>query len=250
VISLKSNMKVKLVDKKKEAKGTVSFFFEPENNINWYAGQYYYFTFPELKYPDDRGTTRHFTISSSPTEGKLIRLTTRIRDKSGFKQSLNELPVGKTLEGAGPNGTFVLDEKEEGPHFFVAGGIGITPFRSMIKYVVDKALGTPIYMIYSNSVPEEIAFKKELDEISSKFPNIHIEYTISKPGESKEKWTGRSGRIDENMLKDLLKKFSLDKDGVTWWVCGPPPMIDAMEEVLEKMKISSDIIRTEKFTGY
>ena len=103
-------MKLKLIKKILEAKGTKSFFWEPEKTVGYLPGQYYYFTLPALKYPDPKGATRHITISSSPTEGNLLRLTTRIREESGYKKTLDGLPIGAEIEGEGPNGTFVLDQ--------------------------------------------------------------------------------------------------------------------------------------------
>src|SRR3990167_9795673 len=165
------SMKLKLVEKKDEAKNTTSFFLKPERPVSFLPGQYYYFTIPVLKFPDPKGATRHLTISSSPTEGNILRVTTRIREESGFKKSLDELPIGTQIDGEGPNGTFVFDEKEKLINVFVAGGVGITPFRSMIKYIVDKNLTTPIYLIYSNS-DNDFVFKKEFDEIVSSHTNI------------------------------------------------------------------------------
>lgn len=239
-------MKLKLIEKRDEASGTKSFFWQPEKPVNWLAGQYYYFTIPVMKYPDPRGNTRHFTISSSPTEGSILRITTRIRPESGYKKTLDELPIGSVIDGEGPNGTFILDESTKNSNVFIAGGIGITPFRSIIKYVVDKKLGTNIHLIYSNSTPEEITFRKELEEWMGANPNIKIDMTISHPEESKEQWTGLTGRVDDVMIKKLI----YDIENPTFWVCGPPAMIDAMELVLGKMGITSDHIRSEKFTGY
>lgn len=239
-------MKIKLVEKKDEASGTKSFFWEPEMEVKWQAGQYFYFTLPEMKYPDARGNTRHFTISASPTEGKLIRLTTRVRQESGYKKTLDELPIGAVIEGEGPNGNFILDEKSKGSNVFIAGGIGITPFRSMIKNEIDKNLQLPIHLIYSNSLPEEVAFKDELLGWTKDHPFLKVDMTVSHLDQSKEQWAGLTGRIDEAMIKKLV----YDTENPTWWVAGPPGMIDAMEEVLGKMGITSDKIRSEKFTGY
>lgn len=239
-------MKLKLVEKREEAKGTKSFFWESEKPVNYIAGQYYYFTLPSLKYPDPRGATRHFTLSSSPTEGNLLRITTRLRQESGFKKTLDELEIGSTIEGEGPEGTFILDEKEPGPHVFLAGGIGITPFRSMIKYAADKNLNIPIHLIYSNSIPEEIAFRAELEGSAKDHPNIKVDMTITKPEESKEKWSGLTGRIDENLIPKLVTNLN---DNI-FWVCGPPAMVDAMEQTLGKLNLSAGKVRSEKFTGY
>lgn len=243
-------MKLTLIEKRDESSGTKSFFFQPETEVKWIAGQYYYFTLPELKYPDERGSTRHFTISSSPTEGMNLRITTRVRQESGYKKTLDELPIGATLEGEGPNGTFILDETSTVPNIFIAGGIGITPFRSIIKNAIDKNSQTPICLIYSNSHTEEITFRKDLEEWSTIHPNLKIEMTISKPEESKEPWTGRTGRIDDKMITELTGKWQLEIAKCIFWICGPPVMIDAMEEVLGTLGITSDHIKSEKFTGY
>lgn len=232
-------MKLKLLEKRGEAKGTESFFWQPENPVEWKSGQYFYFTLPKMNYPDPRGTTRHFTISSSPTEGGILRLTTRIREESGYKKTLDELSTGIEVDGQGPNGTFIFDENETGPHIFIAGGIGITPFRSMIKYAVDKNLQTPIYLIYSNS-DNDFVFKKDLDEIADSNQNIKIQYVT----------TSIEGHLDELKIKSILDIWHLKLDIPTFWLCGPPPMIDAMEIVLGKLKITSDKVRSEKFTGY
>jgi ferredoxin-NADP reductase len=239
-------MKLKLVEIREEAKGTKSFFWEPEKPINYLAGQFFYFTIPSLKYPDPRGATRHFTLSSSPSEGEILRLTTRIREESGYKKTLNELPVGSVIEGEGPNGTFLLDESEKGPFVFLAGGIGITPFRSMIRFATDKKLPIPIHLIYSNSVPEEIAFRTEIEELAKANPNIKVDMTISKPEESTQKWEGPTGRIDENLIRKLVPDVSVP----IFMVSGPPAMVDAVEQALGKLGLSAGRVRSEKFTGY
>lgn len=239
-------MKLKLIEKRKEAQGTKSFFFEPQKDFDYLPGQYFYITVPKLKYKDSRGATRHFTLSSSPTEEKIIRITTRVRKDSGYKQTLDELKIGTEIEGEGPEGTFVLDEKEKGPHVFIAGGIGITPFRSMIKYAIDKNTSTEIHLIYSNSLPEQITFRKELENWAKKSDNIKIDMTVTKPEESKEKWNGLAGRIDEKMIKSQIPNLKSQ----TFWICGPPAMVDAMEKIMGELDLSASRVRSEKFSGY
>jgi len=240
-------MKVRLINKKLEAKETKSFFFQPERKIQWLPGQFFYFTIPKLNYPDPKGSTRHFTISSSPTEGDTLRITTRLSSNSGFKKTLDELEIGSLIDAEGPNGTFILDESVKGNQILIAGGIGITPFRSFIKYNLDKNLtSTNLYLIYSNPIPEEITFREELETITKTAKNIKLFLTITKPEETQEVWSGLTGRIDENMLKNIVK----DIESPTFWLCGPPPMVEALEKVLGQMQITSDKIRSEKFTGY
>ena len=229
-------MKAKLIKKETEAKNTVSFYFKPEKNVSFLPGQYYYFTLPKLEYPDSRGATRHFTIASSPTQTDTIQLTTRIREESGYKKTLDSLPIGSVVEIDGPNGTLILDESEkEYSHVLIAGGIGITPFRSIIKYNVDKGLKIPMYLIYSNNNPEFV-YKKELDQIAKANNNIKIAYFDS----------SKSGHLDSVKLASLLSTY--DTLHTTFWLVGPPPFIDAVEVALDKLKITN--IRSEKFTGY
>lgn len=247
-------MKLKLVDKKQEAQGTKSFFFETEKEFDFLPGQYFYLTLPKLNYKDPRGATRHFTISSSPTEGKVIRIATRIREQSGYKRTLDELKINDMIEGDGPEGTFVLDEKEKGPHTMLAGGIGITPFRSMVKYSLDKQslllrskkLNTSIYLIYSNPTPKLITFRKELEKWSKSSAYFSLNMTITRPENSKEKWKGLTERIDEQILKSQITNLKSQ----TFWLCGSPVFVDAMEKILGNLNIGSGSVRSEKFSGY
>lgn len=233
-------MKIKLIEKRDEAAGIKSFFWEPEKKVEYIPGQYFYFTQSSLKYPDPRGTTRHFTLSSSPTEGTVLRNTTKIRSDSGYKKSLEELPIGTVIEGEGPNGTFFLEENDPNPEIFIAGGIGITPFRSMIKYVADKNLTNQIYLLYSCTNDADFAFKKELTEIIGAHPNVHVEFFVS----------SKMGHLDEAKITGIVKKWGLDFTKPSWWLCGPPEMVDALEQVLSKLQIPLGKVKVEKFTGY
>ena len=242
-------VKLKLIEKKLEAKDTYTFIWQTEKKIKYLPGQYFYYTLPKMRVFDPRGITRHFTISSSPTEGDNIRFTTRIRDNSAYKNAVNELKVGDIVEGEGPNGTYIIDEKEPGPHVFLAGGIGITPFRSAIKYNIDKKLTkTKIHLIYANSTPEDIVFRNELEKWVKENKNIKMDMTVSRPEENGQKWTGLTGRIDENMLRKIIPNNELRI--TNFWVCGPPAMVEATEKILGSLKITSDKVRSEKFTGY
>ena len=239
---------LKLIDKKEIASGTKSFIFEKPQGFEYKAGEFMYWTLPELKHPDERGPMRHFTISSSPTEDYLS-LTCRMREGSGYKKTLDELSLGSLIQGRGPTGVYVMEDDVTNPQVFLAGGIGITPFRSRIKYIFDKKLSTQIHLIYANNTPEQTSFKEELDSISQQNQNIKVTYVMSKPEESKVLWDGPTGYIDSKLIQDLTTHYQLPTPP-TFWVCGPPPMVDAMEEILQSLNIGKDQIKTEKFTGY
>lgn len=232
-------MNLKLINKIAETKDTKSFFFKANTNFSYIPGQYVYITLPKLNYPDPRGETRDFTIASSPTEKDSIRITTKIRQESGYKKTLDELKIGDSIEAKGPYGSFVLDSSfNKTNNIFLAGGIGITPFRSFIKFNVDKKLNIPMHLIYSNTDENEITFKDELIKLEKENDFLKIDFYIS----------GKEGHLDEIKLKGLILDSLLIKS--KYWIVGPPTFVTAMESVLEKLGVSSDKIRVEKFTGY
>ncbi|HTK03422.1 MAG TPA: FAD-dependent oxidoreductase, partial [Alphaproteobacteria bacterium] len=173
-------------------------------------------------------------------EKGLISCTVRIRQESGYKKTLDELKIGDKIEGEGPNGTLILDENEQNKtHIFLAGGIGITPFRSFIKYNIDKQLKIPMYLIYSNS-DSDFVFKKELETWQKEYDYIKVEFFD----------TSKSGHLDSEKVLELIGNWKLEIGNSVFWTVGPPGFTNAMEEVLEKLKVKSDNIREEKFTGY
>ncbi len=231
-------MKVTLIKKVTEALSTESFFWQPEKKVDFFPGQYFYYTLPKLNYPDDRGDTRHFTIASSPTEDYL-QLTTRIREQSGYKKTLHELSIGAVIEGQGPEGTFTLTDNETDPQIFLAGGIGITPFRCMIKYAIDKQLATPLHLIYSNS-DSDFVFKKDLDIWAKMGINLKIEYID----------TSVSGHLDKSKIEQFIKNWQLKIENCKFWTAGPSAFVSAIEDILEGLKVDSDRVRSDKFNGY
>ena len=239
-------MKLKLLKKTEIAKDTMSFEFLPEKKKAWLPGQYFYLTLENMKAKDSKGPTRDFTIASSPTEEPNLLFAARIRDKSNFKQALKNLPEGTEIEGEGPNGSFILDENEKKHHVMIAGGIGITPLRSIIKYHTDKSTDTKLTLIYSNSSPKGIAFKTNLELWQKQNKNFKLHMTITKPIGLSQNWSGLKGRIDEKMIRALVPELQ----NATYWLCGPPGMVNAMEDLLETLKIPLKKTRVEKFSGY
>ena len=233
-------MQLTLVDKRVEAKDTISFFFKPADKISWLVGQYYYVTFPQLYFPDSRGTTRQFTIASSPSEGANLRITTRIRDSSGFKKTLAQLPIGAIIEAEGPHGTFTpTDNKSKNKQLLLAGGIGITPFRSILKYAVDNRIKKDYFLIYANS-GSEFVFRDELDLWQAQNPNIKVNYFD----------TTKVGRLNAKLINTQLGLWEVKPQEATFWLSGPSGFVNAMEDALENLEVSLDEIMTDKFIGY
>jgi ferredoxin-NADP reductase/nitrite reductase/ring-hydroxylating ferredoxin subunit len=249
-------MKLKLLDKVSH-KGTdiMSFRFSRSDNqiyLNYRAGQY---SIVDLGTTEDpKGPIRSFTIASSPTEKDSILITTRIRD-TPFKQRLSRLDGGTVVEITAPAGDFTLSEDYSKPVVFLSGGIGVTPFRSMIKYATDKQLPVRITMFDSNRNQANILYKDEFDSWAKRNRNLKVIYTItaeeaeSLSSSATLEWKGEKGWIDKAMLTRHLSKDELNNS--VFYICGPPAMLNAMQKLLsEEIGVTDDKIRIEEFTGY
>jgi ferredoxin-NADP reductase/nitrite reductase/ring-hydroxylating ferredoxin subunit len=224
-------------------------------SMDYIPGQFAFFDIGGV-YNDPKGPIRHFTISSSPTEN-FIMFTTRIRD-SPYKQRLSTLEEGAKVKVRGPEGQFVLHQDYSKKAIFLSGGIGVTPFRSMIKYATDKQLPIKITMFDSNRNLDNILFKEEFDRCANISKNLKIIYTISEEEDlhketssaaAKSNWEGEYGRIDKAMILKYLDISELNNS--IFYICGPPSMLNAMQTLLqEELKIPKERIKVEEFTGY
>lgn len=214
--------------------------------LEYIAGQFAFFDIGNVD-NDPKGPIRHFTIASSPTED-FILISTRIRD-SPYKKRLDSLQHGTVVKVRGPEGKFTLHEDYSKPAVFLSGGIGVTPFRSMIKYATDKNLPVRIFMFDSNKNQQNILYKSEFDSCAKINKNLRIIHTVTEEETKVEDWEGEKGRIDEAMLKKYLSPT--DFENSIFYICGPPAMVKAMQQILDhNMQIPSERIRIEEFTGY
>jgi len=218
-------MILKIVEQKLETENTFSLILAKPRGFNFYAGQYLDI---ELPVKDKLGNNRTFTIASSPTEN-FLKFTSK-KGITPFKKFMEQLKTGNTITTSHPAGTFTLDQST--PAIFIAGGIGITPFRSIIKYASDKKLTTPITLIYSNS-DHNFLFKKELETWQKQLPNLEIVYIN----------TAKYGR-----LKTLDTKYLIPN--TIFYLAGPPKMVDDFENLLLKLGVEQTNIRTDRFDGY
>lgn len=238
-------METKLIKVHPETPTVTSFIFEKPPGFTFQAGQ---FLNLELPIPDcdARCNKRNISIASSPAE-PFLRIA-MCHGVSKFKQTLERMPLGTIVQFKGPLGHFVLNENASIPGVFLSGGIGITPLYSMIKYATDKTLPKELTLIYSNANTDDIPFKSHLDEIDEKNTHLVIHHTVTGevPTHELASWTGRRGRIDEAMIRDIVKNI----DAVEFYVCGPAAMVLAMKEILKLMNIPPEHIKSEMFTGY
>src|SRR4026208_911836 len=197
-------LELTLLEKDKvEGTDVTSFKFSKQSDqgqdktplLNYTAGQFAFFDIGGV-YNDPKGPIRHFTISSSPTEN-FIMFSTRIRD-SPYKKRLSILKDGTKVKVRGPEGQFVLHVDYSKPAVFLSGGIGVTPFRSMIKYASDKRLPVRIVLLASNRDEANILYKGEFDKWALENKNFQPVYTLT--DEISSAWSGERGKIDRNMI--------------------------------------------------
>lgn len=245
VVNMPKEFYLPFIKKEQLTKDAYSFYFDSVRcGFDFLPGQYIRMTL-NIKNPDNRGNSRFFTIASSPLEKEHIMITTRIIESS-FKQKLLTLKGGDMVKFYGQMGGFVLDENKKESRIFLAGGIGITPFHSMIIYAQVKKLSIPITLLVSFSTVEDMVFRDELEDIVNKNPHIKVIYTVTQSEKSRIEWKGEIGRISE----DLIKKYVSNILDPQYFIVGPPAMVAAIEEVVRNMGVSPEKIFIENFTGY
>jgi ferredoxin-NADP reductase len=223
-----------------EAEGITSFRFRPEPALAFQAGQYLRYTLDHPD-PDERGISRFFTIASAPAEGCVL-LTTRFSTPgSSFKQALRRLEEGAVVAAAGPSGQFVYADRAT-PAVFIAGGIGITPFRSILVDLAARDLDPDITLLYANST-SDIAFQPLFDNLAAKQAHLKVVYTVTQPTPD---WPGPVGRIDEGFIRQHVTAL----DQALFYVSGPKPMVEATAKILINVGIRPACIKQDFFPGY
>lgn len=236
-------MRIHLKERRQETADVMSFIFDLGGQpFTYRPGQYVSYELDALAFPDERGPRRHFTISSSPTEKGIIQFTTRIRG-SGFKETLRHAPLGYELTAGVSAGHFVMPEKESRRHIFIAGGIGVTPYRSILRYAVDAKEPIKGLMLYFNHSTAEIVFRQELEDLARQMPTFSLVHVLSQPETG---WTGERGRLDEN----LFRKYVPEPKGALCWISGPPAMVEAYKDLVRQVGIGEEALRTDIFSGY
>lgn len=233
-----------LIKTNEVAEGTLAFALKKPAGFSFKAGQSIDLTLLNPPQTDAEGNTRTFSIASAPDENELL-FATRLRD-TAFKRILRNMQPGTKLKLDGPMGSFNLHKNASKPAVFLAGGIGITPFLSMIREAARKEDPHQIYLFYSNRRPEDAAFMDELDATQKRNPNFHLIATMAEMEKSKKSWNGERGFIDAAMLKRQLAELN----GPIYYVAGPPAMVAAMKDMLVKAGVDEDDVRAEDFAGY
>jgi glycine betaine catabolism B len=231
------------LDRRQETPSAMTFRFAIQGSgFRFRSNQAIRLQLPDIQ--DPWGPSRLFSISSSPTETDWIAITCKMTG-TPFKEGLRALKPGSRVEVFGPLGDLMYDPNR--PTVMIAGGIGITPFRGMIRYAIDTGANSPIVLLYSARTPEELAFRTELDDMAKRHPSLAIHYTVTRPQDTLAGWTGRTGRIDER----LLRESSSPLEEPNFLVVGLPEMIESTIAILEgPMGVPEDRINWEPFRGY
>lgn len=224
-------MKLTLKETRPEVENVVTFVFEPGEPVSWQPGQYMHYVFPHPS-EDDRGEERWFTISAPPYE-KNITITTRFTDEKGssFKKALRNLKVGDSIEADGPKGKFVIEDFGK-KYVLVAGGIGVTPYHSMLLQFDHDGRMPDIELLYANR-DENFVFGAKFAELEAKYSNFRI-----------QKFVG-----DRRIEAADLKPYADDQSKIIY-LSGPEPMIEDFEKLLQDMGVPEDRLKTDFFPGY
>jgi ferredoxin-NADP reductase len=232
-----------LIELRDETPTVRTFFFEPPRaGFSFRAGQYVVVRISGLT--DPRGDSRTFSIASAPSDRGVVAVTTR-RGPSPFKRRLFESGPGTPFELWGPFGDFV--PARDRPAVLLGGGIGITPFRSMLRQAAFERSAVPIRLLYSSHTPEELIYRGEFEELARRWAGFRPTLLVSGAAPGATGWRGETGRIDA----PLVHRESRGIDHPLYYICGPPTMVKELRGILVRdADVPAGEVRTEAFQGY
>lgn len=230
-------MKATFKHSQEESPTITTFWFEPEKPVDFVAGQFIELHLPHIQV-DNRGTKRWFTVSSSPTD-EMFSITTKFSDpSSSFKSALQTLEPGTVVDIDPPMGDFVLPQDPTTPLVFVAGGMGVTPYHSIFKWLHDTEEIRPIKFIYAVKTEDDIIFQDTFDAA-----DIHATIVVTEPSDA---WGGERGHLTANHILKLTEP----DDRTLIYLAGPEPMIEDLQKGLRTAKIPQSRIVTDFFPNY
>jgi ferredoxin-NADP reductase len=234
----------RLVQREELALGTMAFHLSKPAGFEFRPGQAFEIQLPGVDAAAGEDRAHAFSIVSAPHEHELV-FATRMRD-SAYKRSLAALSLGAELLIDGPFGSLTLHRKPERAGVLIAGGIGITPFISMLRHAAHTASAQPLALLYSNRRPEDAAFLDELEALARRLPGFALHATMTDMAHSQRAWKGPTGMMDAAFVRDRVRGLP---DPV-FYVSGPPGMVQAMRETLVQAGVDDDDVRSEAFYGY
>ena len=243
LISPKGKFIMTLRRKIEHAGNICDFWFIPDRNFSFLPGQYLEWTLSHDS-PDNRGFRRYFTIASSPSEEE-IALGVKFYDQpSTFKKKLISLKLGDKIIAGGVSGDFILPKDASKKLVFIAGGIGITPFRSIIQDLLIKKEKRPIILFYSIKTSQEAVYRDIFDKAEREI-NLRVIYTVT-DAPLPPSWAGKHGFIDKKMIEKEVGDY---RDAI-FFISGPHSMVSMFESVLKEMNVKRKNIKVDFFPGY
>jgi ferredoxin-NADP reductase len=239
-----ADQKTKLTRREEVAEDTMAFHFEKPVGFDFKPGQSADITLINPPETDAEGNIRTFSIASPPFEKELM-FSTRMRD-TAFKRSLKKVPLATEVNITPASGDFTLHKNPAKAAVFLAGGIGITPFHSIVLQAAKDKLPHKLYLFYSNRRPEDAPFLAGLQTVQKTNPNFRLIATMTQMSKSKREWKGETGLINQEMLTRHLESLQ----GPVYYIAGPPAMVAGLREMLVKAAVDEDDIRTDDFDGY
>ncbi len=244
LVSPKAKLILTLKDKIRIAPDIYDFIFTPNRRLSFAPGQYMEWTLGHDD-PDSRGNRRYFTLASSPTE-KDLRIGIKFyRHSSSYKRSMLGMDADTEIVAAQLAGDFVLPKDPRQRLVFIAGGIGITPFRSMIQYLLDTRQKRPIILFYANRKASDIVYKDVFDRAQREL-GVKTIYTLTDARNVPPDWKGKVGHIAEQTIKAEVPYYR----NCVYYLSGPNSMVTSFEETLLKLHVSRDQIKTDFFPGF
>jgi glycine betaine catabolism B len=229
IFARKRRYVMKYTGKRQEAAGIFSYAFAMPPGLSFKAGQYMEWTIAQNK-TDSRGNRRYLTISSSPTEKAVMFSVKHPPKASAFKQKLNQLKPGDSILASDLSGSFTLPKDASKKVALMAGGVGITPFRSMAKYLIDAGEKRDVVLLYSASDAAEFSFQDLFKQAAG--VGMRTSYVTDK--------------VDSSKIKSIVADFKQR----TFYISGPYPYVHAMESNLLRLNVSPTDIITDYFPGY
>lgn len=243
IVNPKYRLSLNLATKTQVSSDSVIFTFNKPENFKFIPGQYMEWTLPHKK-ADSRGNRRYFSISSSPTEKDIEMLVKFYNPSSSYKTTLYNMQNNDEIIASSLAGDFVLPKNLSKPLVFIAGGVGIAPFRSMIKYIVDNNLSTDIILIYVNRTVEDIAFGDIIENASRN--GVKTFYALTDKKKIPQNWQGIVGHLDV----ETIHKVVPDYKSRMFYISGPQIMVQSCEKTLRHAGIKKGHIKTDFFPGY
>jgi ferredoxin-NADP reductase len=228
-----------LMDRQRIARDTMAFWFDANGaRYEFRAGQHADFAFGT-----GSDNSHIFSLASAPLDKEPIMIAMRMR-KTAFKSALKAAALGAKFIVSPPRGSFTLHRDITRPAVFLAGGIGITPIRSILQSATQERLPHKLYLFYSNREADDAAFIEELQGMAAQNPNFTLVPTIT--GNKTLAWRYEKGHIN----REMLTRHLLGLDGPIYYIAGPSGMVTAMTELLKSSGVNEDDMRTEEFGDY